>query len=78
MVQDVQRPTEAPDIEEESRIATSPLLPPLSFQLPLTAPTNQGPTRSQFAPRFYTSKSPQHPPMHRKVPLGTRIVDIKH
>ncbi|KAG6840369.1 hypothetical protein C0991_007144 [Blastosporella zonata] len=69
----------APDIEHGPGIATSPILPPLGFQQAITVSTPQGPTRPQFPGSLHAhSPAPvDHPPTHRQVLLGSRIVQLE-
>ncbi|KAG6908912.1 hypothetical protein DXG01_002793 [Tephrocybe rancida] len=75
----VQHRPVAPDIEHGRGIGTSPILPPLGFQPQLTLATPKGPTRSQFrrsAILLHTDIA-DHPPTHRQVQLGGRIVQLE-
>ncbi|KAG6816466.1 hypothetical protein H0H87_005826 [Tephrocybe sp. NHM501043] len=71
------RPPIAPDIEHGRGIGTSPVLPPLGFQPPLTVPTPQVPTRPQFRASMVHTPVPDHPPTHRQNQLGSRIVQLE-
>ncbi|KAG6830482.1 hypothetical protein H0H92_000489 [Tricholoma furcatifolium] len=75
----VQRPPVLPDLEigQGPGIGTNPTtIPPLGLQAPVSIPTPQRPTRPQF-PASPLYSPVEHPPTHRQIELGSRIVQIE-